>query len=150
MPRLGALFPSRAKAVAGRVIWSNRETVLKMRWLPLPPECKRAAPVTKPELGTLLPVIGTIMEAKRTGLVKLRHTAKLIFERLRDEHDFAGGYTVGIDYVSVDRAHGRETFVLDAQPPVAAVRSAHARSPMCLRARWRRRSAYSPRGLGVP
>jgi hypothetical protein len=35
--------------------------------------------------------------------VKQRHTAKRIFERLRDEHDFTGGYTVVKDYVRVAR-----------------------------------------------
>jgi transposase len=49
--------------------------------------------------------------------VKQRHTAKRIFERLRDEHGFAGGYTVVKDYVRVCRARGRETFVPLAHPP---------------------------------
>ncbi|WP_238542502.1 IS21 family transposase [Sphingomonas sp. PAMC 26621] len=43
--------------------------------------------------------------------MKQRHTAKRIFERLRDEHDFAGGYTVVKDHVRLCRARGRETFV---------------------------------------
>jgi hypothetical protein len=49
----------------------------------------------------LIPVIEAILEADRTTPVKQRHTAKRIFERLRDEHGFAGGYTVveAADYV---------------------------------------------------
>jgi len=43
--------------------------------------------------------------------MKQRHSAKRIFERLRDEHGFAGGYTVVKDHVRVCRARGRETFV---------------------------------------
>jgi len=77
----------------------------------LPPGYTRTAPVMKPKLGTLLPVIDTIMESDRTGPVKQRPTAKRIFERLRDEHDFTGGYTVVKDYVRICRARGRETFV---------------------------------------
>jgi transposase len=61
-------------------------------------------------------VIDTIMEGDRTGPVKQRHTAKRIFERLRDEHDFSGGYTVVKDYVRLCRARGRETFVPLAHP----------------------------------
>jgi hypothetical protein len=43
--------------------------------------------------------------------------AKRIFERLRDEHDFVGGYTMVRDYVRLCRACGRETFVRLAHPP---------------------------------
>ena len=49
--------------------------------------------------------------------MKQRHTAKRIFERLRDEHGFGGGYTVVKDYVRISRARGRETFVPLAHPP---------------------------------
>lgn len=43
--------------------------------------------------------------------MKQRHTAKRIFERLRAEHGFDGGYTVVKDYVRICRSKGRETFV---------------------------------------
>jgi hypothetical protein len=102
---------------AARVFGLSRETVLKMCRFSLPPGYTRTVPVTKPKLGALLPVIDTILEADRTGPVKQRHTAKRIFERLRDEHDFAGGYTVVKDYVRICRARGRETFVPLAHPP---------------------------------
>jgi transposase len=87
----------------------------------LPPGYTRTVPVRKPKLGALLPVIDAIMEADRTGPVKQRHTAKRIFERLRDEHGFAGGYTVVKDYVRICLARGRETFV-----PLAHPRGPHA------------------------
>ena len=56
---------------------------------------------------------------RRTGRspVKRRHTAKRIFERLRDEQCFAGGFTVVKDCVWLCRARGRETFVPLAHPP---------------------------------
>jgi transposase len=102
---------------AARVFGLSRETVLKMCRFSLPPGYTRTAPVAKPKLGALLPVIDTIMETDRAGPVKQRHTAKRIFERLRDEHDFSGGYTVVKDYVRLCRARGRETFVPLAHPP---------------------------------
>jgi transposase len=102
---------------AARVFGLSRETVLKMCRFSLPPGYTRTVPVTKPKLGALLPVIDTILETDRTGPVKQRHTAKRIFERLRDEHDFSGGYTVVKDYVRICRARGRETFVPLAHPP---------------------------------
>lgn len=42
---------------------------------------------------------------------KQRHTAKRIFERLRDEHGYGGGYTTVKDYVRVRRQQRREVFV---------------------------------------
>ena len=102
---------------AARVFGLSRETVLKMCRFSLPPGYTRTKPVAKPKLGPLLPVIDAILEADRTGPVKQRHTAKRIFERLRDEHGFDGGYTVVKDYVRIARARSRETFVPLAHPP---------------------------------
>jgi hypothetical protein len=71
---------------AARVFGLSRETVAKMCRFSLPPGYTRTKPVEKPKLGPLLPVIDAILEADRTTPVKQRHTAKRIFERLRDEH----------------------------------------------------------------
>src|SRR4029450_5398239 len=92
---------------AARVFGLSRETVLKMCRFSLPPGYTRTKPVLKPKLGPLLPVIDAVLEADRAGPVKQRHTAKRIFERLRDEHDFAGGYTVVKDYVRIRSEGGR-------------------------------------------
>ena len=45
------------------------------------------------------------------------HTAKRIFERLRLEHGYAGGYTVVKDYLRIARTRSREAFVPLAHPP---------------------------------
>ena len=42
---------------------------------------------------------------------KQRHTAKRIFERLRDEYGFDGGYTTVKDYVRENRRQTKEMFV---------------------------------------
>ena len=107
----------RSQREAARVFGLSRETVLKMCRFSLPPGYTRTKPVAKPKLGPLLPVIDAILEADRAAPVKQRHTAKRIFERLRDEHGFAGGYTVVKDYVRICRARSRETFVPLAHPP---------------------------------
>jgi transposase len=101
---------------AARVFGLSRETVAKMCQFSLPPGYTRTKPVAKPKLGPLLPVIDAILDADRTAPVKQRHTAQRIFERLRDEHGFGGGYTVVKDYVRLCRARGRETFVPLAHP----------------------------------
>jgi len=102
---------------AARVFGLNRETVLKMCRFSLPPGYTRTKPPEKPKLGPLLPVIDAILEADRDAPMKQRHSAKRIFERLRDEHGFAGGYTVVKDHVRVCRAQARETFVPLSHPP---------------------------------
>jgi transposase len=107
----------KSRREAARVFGLSRETVAKMCRFSLPPGYTRTKPVEKPKLGPLLPAIDAILEADRNAPVKQRHTAKRIFERLRDEHGFAGGYTVVKDYVRIGRARGRETFVPLAHPP---------------------------------
>ena len=102
---------------AARVFGLSRETVQKMCRFSLPPGYTRTLPISKPKLGALLPVIDAILEADQSAPAKQRHTAKRIFERLRDEHGFAGGYTVVKDYVRIGRARGRETFVPLSHPP---------------------------------
>jgi len=102
---------------AARVFGLSRETVAKMCRFSLPPGYTRTRPVEKPKLGPLLPVIDSILQADQAAPVKQQHSAKRIFERLRDEHGFAGGYTVVKDYVRICRARGRETFVPLAHPP---------------------------------
>ena len=102
---------------AARVFGLNRETVAKMCRFSMPPGYTRTKPVAKPKLGPLLAVIDAILDADRMAPIKQRHTAKRIFERLRDEHGFGGGYTVVKDYVRLCRARERETFVPLAHPP---------------------------------
>ena len=80
----------KSRREAARVFGLSRETIAKMCRFSLPPGYTRTRPVEKPKLGPLLPVIEAILEADRTSPVKQRHTAKRIFERLRDEHGFAG------------------------------------------------------------
>ena len=44
-------------------------------------------------------MIDAILEGDARVPGKQRHTAKLIFERLRDEYGFEGQYTIAKDYV---------------------------------------------------
>ena len=71
----------------------------------------RTKPPGRPKLGALIPVIDAILEADRTAPVKQQHTAKRIFERLRDEHGYSGGYTVVKDYVRRRKMRSREGVV---------------------------------------
>ncbi len=58
-----------------------------------------------------------VVAAAQTVHRKQRHTAKRIFERLRDEHGFAGGQAIVKDYVRERCRHLRGVFVPLAHPP---------------------------------
>ena len=48
---------------------------------------------------------------------KQQHTAKRVFERLRDEYGFTGGITIVKDYIASWRQRTQEMFVPLAHPP---------------------------------
>ena len=62
-------------------------------------------------------VIDRILEDDLRRPRKQRHTAKRIFERLRDEYGFDGGYTTVKDYVREHRRQTKEMFVPLSHPP---------------------------------
>ena len=57
---------------------------------------RRTKPVRRPKLDGFTGIVDAILEADTDPDVprKQRHTAHRIFERLRDEHGFTGGYTI--------------------------------------------------------
>jgi transposase len=83
----------------------------------LPPGYERKKPVVKPKLGPWLGVVDQILEEDQGQPRKQRHTAKRIWERLRAEHGFKGGYTVVKDYVREARLRHKEAFVPLTHPP---------------------------------
>jgi transposase len=77
----------------------------------VPPGYQRQQPIKRPKLGPWLGVIDAILEDDKQRPAKQRHTAKRIFERLKDEHQFTGGYTIVKDYVRSAELYSREMFV---------------------------------------
>jgi transposase len=88
-----------------------RETVRKMLRYSIPPGYRREQPVKRPKLGPWVGVIDAILEEDKNSPVKQRHTAKRIFDRLRQEYAYPGGYTIVKDYVRLQRVRTREMFV---------------------------------------
>ena len=72
---------------------------------------QRQRPARRPKLDAWTGVIDQILEEDKTRAKKQRHTAKRIFERLRDEHGYTGGYTIVKDYVRLRKVSQREMFV---------------------------------------
>ena len=102
---------------AARQFNISRDSVRKMLAFSVPPGYRRKAAVKRPKLDAFTGVIDAWLEGDREVHRKQRHTAKRVFERLRDEHGFTGGYTIVKDYVREHERRGREMFVPLAHPP---------------------------------
>jgi len=102
---------------AARRFGLSRETVKKMLAHSVPPGYRRREPAKRPKLGPFTGIIDRILADDQTVHRKQRHTAKRIFDRLRDEHGFEGGETIVKDYVRERRRHLREMFVPLVHPP---------------------------------
>jgi transposase len=82
-----------------------------------PPGYRRVRPPRRPKIDPVLPIIQAILDADATAPNKQRHTAHRLWQRLRDEHAFTGGYTVVKDAVRELKAGRQEVFLPLAHPP---------------------------------
>ena len=81
-----------------------------------PPGYRQRVPRAKKKLGPYLERIGQILKEDKALPKKQRHTAKRIWERLREE-DYSGGYTAVKDAVRDLEQKNREVFVPLAHDP---------------------------------
>jgi transposase len=102
---------------AAREFGLARKTIRKMLQFSLPPGYERKKPIQRPKLGPWLGIIDQILVDDPSQPKKQRHTAKRIWDRLKTEHAFSGGYTVVKDYVRQARLTHKEVFVPLAHPP---------------------------------
>jgi len=97
------------------------DTLQKILTHPEPPGYRLTKP-RRSKLDPFLPIIHEILESDRTVHRKQRHTAKRIFERLRDEYGYEGGKTIVQDAVSAWKQQKREVFLpLSHRPGEAQV-----------------------------
>jgi len=82
-----------------------------------PPGYRKSRPRPKPKIDEFLPVIDQILVDDRQAPKKQRHTAWRIFERLRDENQFSGKYTIVKDAVRVWKQSHQEVFLPLIHPP---------------------------------
>src|SRR5271168_940443 len=109
--RRSVLVEGRSQREVAREFGISRKTIQKMLRYAVPPGYQRQQPVKRPKLGPWLGVIDAILEDDRQRPVKQRHTAKRIFDRLRQEYAYTGGYTIVKDYVRLQQVRTREMFV---------------------------------------
>jgi transposase len=82
-----------------------------------PPGYRQAQPRPKRKLERFLPIINEILKQDRHVRRKQRHTAKRIFDRLRAEHGYDGGYTIVKDAVRAWRNQHAEVYMPLIHPP---------------------------------
>jgi transposase len=109
--RRAVLVDGVSQRTAAREFGISRKSVRKMVAFSVPPGYRREQPVKRPKLDPWVGVIDAILEDDKTRPAKQRHTAKRVWERLREEHQFTGGYTIVKDYMRSAAQRGREMFV---------------------------------------
>ena len=115
--RLAVLRDGLSQREAARRFGIDRGTVAKMLKHSVPPGYTRVMPVRRPKLAEHTGFIDQILDEDETAPRKQRHTARRIFERLRDERGYDGGYSTVRDYLRPRRLARKEVFVPLTHPP---------------------------------
>jgi transposase len=102
---------------AARRFGIDPRTVAKMMMFSVPPGYRRSKPPARPKLDPFIGIIDRILEEDKNCPAKQRHTSKRLFERLRDEHGYAGGLTIVKDYAAGWHQRAQEMFVPLVHPP---------------------------------
>jgi transposase len=109
--RIAHFKEGRSSRQIARDFGISRDSVSKMLAYASPPGYRRTAPIKRPKLDGFTELIEQWLREDVGRPRKQRHTAKRIFERLRAEYGFRGGYTIVKDYVREQERRGREMFV---------------------------------------
>src|SRR6201997_3013862 len=97
----------RSQRAVAREFGLSRETVRKMLQYAVPPGYQRQQPIKRPKLGPWWGVVDAILSDDHQRPVKQRHTAKRIFDLLKEEPCLTGGYTIVKDFVRGERLRTR-------------------------------------------
>ncbi len=109
--RRAVMVDGLSRREAARQFGVHRNTVSKMLEFSVPPGYRRRGRAVSKKLGPHLAWIDSLLEGDRAVHQKQRHTANRIFERLRDERGYLGGYTIVREYVSQATLRSREMFI---------------------------------------
>ncbi len=109
--RRAVLVDGLSQRAVAREFGISRKSVRKMVSFSVPPGYRRQQAVKRPKLDPWVGVIDAIVEEDKARPAKQRHTAKRVFDRLREEHQFTGGYTIVKDYLRCAAQRGREMFI---------------------------------------
>ena len=106
----------------------DRKTISKILKHSTPPGYQRSKPPRRPKLDPFIVIIDQILIDDKDCPKKQRHTAKRIFERLRDEHGFEGGITIVTDYIREKKRQTKEAFEARTHWPCRTRQTIHGRS----------------------
>ncbi len=110
--RRKVLLDGHSQRDVAKELGHSRKTVAKALEHPSPPGYRLGKARASPVMDRFEPFIRQWMEADKTAPPKQRHTARRLFERLRDEHQFAGGDGTVRRFVAKLKAGGpREAFM---------------------------------------
>ena len=93
------------------------DTLVKMLEHAEPPGYRQAKSRHKPKIGPFLGIIDEILRQDRQVHRKQRHTKKRLFERLKKEYNYPGGYTAVKEAVREWERQHREVFMPLSHPP---------------------------------
>jgi transposase len=109
--RRAVMVDGLSRREAARRFGIHRNTIAKMLQFSVPPGYRRRERPVSKKLGPYMAWIDAVLDGDRSVHKKQRHTAHRIFERLRDERGFSGGYTIVREYVAEQTLRNREMFV---------------------------------------
>jgi transposase len=109
--RRAVMVDGLSRREAARRFGIHRNTIAKMLQFSVPPGYRRRERPVSKKLGPYMAWIDSVLEGDRSVHKKQHHTAHRIFERLRDERGFSGGYTIVREYVAEQALRTREMFV---------------------------------------
>ena len=109
--RRSVLIDKMSKRQACKTYELHWDTLEKILASPEPPKERKKTDREKPVIGPYLPIIHAILESDKKAPKKQRHTAKRIFERLRDEEGYQGQITVVQDAVRAWKQKQQEPFL---------------------------------------
>ena len=125
--RRRVLVEGLSKRQACREYGLHWHTLTKILTHSEPPGYRQTQARRKRKLASFLPIIQQILAQDRHAPRKQRHTAQRIFDRLRAEHGYDGGYTIVKDAVRAWRNQHAEVFMpLVHTPGEAQVDFGHA------------------------
>ena len=125
--RRRVLVEGLSKRQACREYGLHWQTLTKILTHSEPPGYRQTQARRKRKLASFLPIIQQILAQDRHAPRKQRHTAQRIFDRLRAEHGYDGGYTIVKDAVRAWRNQHAEVFMpLVHTPGEAQVDFGHA------------------------
>ena len=109
--RVAVLGQGVSQREAARCFGIDRGTVSKMVSHSAPPGYRRSVERCRPKLDRHIGFIDQILSYDLSAPKKQRHTIQRIFDCLRDERGFDGGYTTVRGYVHPRRLRLKEAFV---------------------------------------